>query len=61
MKAVFVDRRDFTGPIYDQIEKASRKERIATLKLTEPTRKNILVLCENLKSDDAFGLFGKVI
>ena len=34
---------------------APRKERIATLKLTEPTRKNILVLCDNLKSDDAFG------
>ena len=33
----------------------SRKERIDALKLTGPTRKNILVLCDNLKPDDVFG------
>ena len=33
----------------------SQKERIAALKLTEPTHKNILVLCDNLKSYGAFG------
>jgi len=33
----------------------SQKDRIAALKLTGPTRKKILVLCDNLKSGDAFG------